>query len=55
MAALIAGERDPKTLAQLARSRMRTKITALGPLTDAFWPDIRSVQVRASTCACAGG
>jgi transposase len=29
MAALIAGERDPKTLAQLARSRMRTKITAL--------------------------
>src|SRR3979490_335178 len=29
MAALIAGERDPKTLAQLARSRMRTKITLL--------------------------
>src|SRR4030081_3165601 len=29
MAALIAGERDPKTPAQLARSRMRTKITAL--------------------------
>jgi transposase len=29
MAALIAGERDPKVLAQLARSRMRTKITVL--------------------------
>ena len=29
MAALIAGERHPKTLAQLARSRMRTKIGAL--------------------------
>ena len=27
MAALIAGERDPKVLAQLARSRMRTKIS----------------------------
>jgi transposase len=29
MAALIAGERDPKKLAQLARSRMRTKIDRL--------------------------
>lgn len=29
MAALIAGERDPKVLAQLARSRMRTKIDRL--------------------------
>lgn len=29
MAALIAGERDPSVLAQLARSRMRTKITEL--------------------------
>src|ERR1700716_4343158 len=29
MAALTAGERDPKTLAQLARSRMRTKISLL--------------------------
>jgi len=29
MAALIAGERDPKALAQLARTRMRRKITAL--------------------------
>jgi transposase len=29
MAALIAGERSPKALAQLARSRMRTKISAL--------------------------
>jgi transposase len=33
MAALIAGERDPKVLAQLARSRMRTK---LGRLEEAF-------------------
>jgi transposase len=29
MAALIAGQRDPKILAQLARSRMRTKLTLL--------------------------
>ena len=29
MAALIAGERDPKVLAQMARARMRTKIAAL--------------------------
>ena len=29
MAALIAGQRDPKVLAQLARARMRAKITAL--------------------------
>jgi transposase len=33
MAALIAGQRDPKALAQLARARMRSKITAL---QDAF-------------------
>jgi transposase len=33
MAALIAGERDPKVLAQLARTRMRTK---LGLLVEAF-------------------
>ena len=33
MAALIAGERDPKVLAQLARSRMRAKI---GRLEEAF-------------------
>jgi len=29
MAALIAGERDPRVLAQMARSRMRTKIPQL--------------------------
>src|SRR5207302_3008411 len=39
MAALIAGQRDPRVLAQLARGRMRAKITALedaftGPFTD---------------------
>ena len=33
LAALIAGERDPKTLAELARARMRTKI---GLLEEAF-------------------
>jgi transposase len=33
MSALIAGERDPKVLAQLARKRMRAKI---GPLEEAF-------------------
>jgi hypothetical protein len=33
MAALIAGERDPTTLAELARCRMRTKI---GRLEEAF-------------------
>ena len=33
MAALIGGERDPKVLAQLARSRTRAKI---GPLEEAF-------------------
>jgi hypothetical protein len=32
-AALLAGERDPKRLAQLARTRLRAK---LGPLTEAF-------------------
>jgi transposase len=33
LAALVAGERDPKVLAQLARARMRAK---LGPLVEAF-------------------
>jgi transposase len=33
LAALIAGERDPKVLAQLARTRLRAK---LGPLEEAF-------------------
>jgi transposase len=33
LGALIAGERDPKVLAQLARTRLRTK---LGPLAEAF-------------------
>src|SRR4029453_11587303 len=33
LAALVAGERDPKVLAQLARTRLRAK---LGPLTEAF-------------------
>jgi transposase len=33
LAALIAGERDPKVLAQLARARLRAK---LGPLAEAF-------------------
>jgi hypothetical protein len=33
LAALLAGERDPKVLAQLARTRLRAK---LGPLEEAF-------------------
>src|SRR5678816_1646199 len=33
LAALLAGERDPKVLAQLARARLRAK---LGPLAEAF-------------------
>src|SRR5829696_3084365 len=33
LAALVAGERDPKVLAQLARARLRAK---LGPLAEAF-------------------
>jgi transposase len=33
LAALLAGERDPKVLAQLARTRLRAK---LGPLAEAF-------------------
>jgi transposase len=33
LGALLAGERDPKVLAQLARTRLRTK---LGPLAEAF-------------------
>ena len=33
LTALVAGERDPKVLAQLARTRLRTK---LGPLVEAF-------------------
>jgi transposase len=33
LAALVAGERDPKILAQLARTRLRAK---LGPLVEAF-------------------
>src|SRR5512132_1331017 len=33
LAALVAGERDPKVLAQLARTRLRAKV---GPLAEAF-------------------
>jgi transposase len=33
LAALVAGERDPKVLARLARTRLRAK---LGPLAEAF-------------------
>jgi transposase len=47
MAALIAGERDPKVLAQLARSRMRTKI---GRLEEAF-----DSQVWCTSCGGNGG
>ncbi|WP_067481109.1 IS110 family transposase [Nocardia amamiensis] len=39
MAALIAGERNPKTLAQMARSRMRTKIGQLEQAFDGHFGD----------------
>ena len=56
MAALIAGERDPKVLAQLARGRMRAKTAALeeaftGRFTDhhAFLLTKMLARVDAST------
>ncbi|MEU7628660.1 transposase [Nocardia sp. NPDC049220] len=39
MAALIAGERNPKVLAQMARSRMRTKIGQLEQAFDGHFGD----------------
>ena len=39
LAALIAGERDPKALAQLARRRMRSKITALQEAFTGYFTD----------------
>ncbi len=39
LAALIAGERDPKRLAQLARARMRTKLASLEEAFTGFFTD----------------
>jgi transposase len=39
MAALIGGQRDPKALAQLARARMRVKITALEEAFTGYFTD----------------
>src|ERR671910_395044 len=39
MAALIAGERDPKLLAQLARGRMRAKLSVLAEAFTGFFTD----------------
>ena len=49
MAALIAGERDPKALAQLARTRMRTKITAL---QEAHSPAASPIITRSCSPGC---
>src|SRR4029453_16809935 len=38
LAALVAGERDPKALAQLARARLRAKLTALEGGFTGFFP-----------------
>jgi transposase len=39
LAALVAGERDPKVLAQLARARMRAKIDRLEQAFDGYFAD----------------
>jgi transposase len=39
LAALIAGERDPKVLAQMARAAMRGKITALQEAFTGYFTD----------------
>jgi hypothetical protein len=39
LAALIAGERDPKLLAQLARGRMRAKLSVLAEAFTGFFTD----------------
>ena len=39
LAALIAGERDPKVLAQLARARMRAKLSLLAEAFTGFFTD----------------
>jgi transposase len=39
LAALIAGERDPKVLAQLARGRMRAKLSVLEEAFTGFFTD----------------
>ena len=39
LAAMIAGERDPKVLAQMARAAMRGKITALQEAFTGFFTD----------------
>jgi transposase len=39
LAALVAGERDPKALAQLARARLRAKLTVLEEAFTGFFTD----------------
>jgi transposase len=51
MAALIAGERDPKVLAQLARARMRVKITALEEAFTGHLP----ITMRSCWARCSAG
>ena len=46
MAALIAGQRDPKALAQLARSRMRGKISLLEEAFTGYFTDHHAFLLR---------
>jgi transposase len=46
LAALVAGERDPETLAQLAKTRMRAKLPALRRALDARFRDHHALLVR---------
>jgi len=46
LAALLAGERDPKVLAQLARTRMRTKISALEEAFTGHFTDHHAFLLR---------
>jgi transposase len=46
LAALIAGDRDPKVLAQLARTRMRTKISALEEAFTGHFTDHHAFLLR---------
>ncbi len=47
---LIAGERSPKALAQLARARARRKISELEAALDGCWPPMRNSCSRPSPC-----
>ena len=54
MAALIAGERNPAVLAQLARSRMRTKITELEEAFTGHFDDHHAFLLARMSCSVKG-